>query len=314
MYGVIFMIVTVTINPAIDRTIEVDSLKRGSLNIIKRTVYDAGGKGINVSKTIKALGGKSIAAGFLGGSGGSMIQKALDGLGIASDFVWIDGETRTNTKITENDGSLTELNEKGPFIPQHKVGELMEKLGALAGKDTVFVLSGSVPAGVDKSIYADITKMAHSKGSIVLADTSGEPLSLALSQAPEIIKPNSSELEEYIGIKGASEEELISAADKLISTGIKTVALSMGEKGAVIITDEKRAKCPALDIKVSSAVGAGDAMVAALAYAYENKFSFEDTVRMCMAASAGAAATAGTKPPERSFVEELRKQVKILYI
>lgn len=308
------MIVTVTINPAIDKTVEVDSLARGGLNRIKRTVYDAGGKGINVSKTIKALGGESTATGFLGGNSGKKIADSLEGLGIDTDFVWTDGETRTNTKIVENNGILTELNEQGTFIPERRINELMQKLYSLASDNTLFVLSGSVPAGVDKNIYARITQMTHSRGASVLLDAEGELLRNALCEIPDIVKPNTAELEEYAGISGASEEELIAIVQGLIDKGIKTAALSMGEKGAVIFTEGKRAICPALDIEVRSPVGAGDAMAAALAYAFEKKLSHEYTIRLCMAVSAGAVTTAGTKPPSKTLVKGLINKVVIKYI
>ncbi len=308
------MIVTVTMNPAIDRTVGVDRLVRGGLNRINKTVWDPGGKGINVSKTIKALGGKSIATGFIGGNNGRAIADSLDRLGIDSDFVWIDGETRTNTKITEEGGVLTELNEQGPFVPENKVNELMEKLYSLASENTFFVLSGSVPTGVGKDIYARITHMVHSRGAAVLADADGDLLKNAVIELPDIIKPNRAELEEYSGINGASETELISAAEGLIDKGIKSVVLSMGERGAIFFINGKRIKCPALRVNVSSATGAGDAMSAALAYAYENRLSEEAAIKMCMAVSAGAVTTSGTKPPSKELVEELMKQVEIINI
>ncbi len=305
------MIVTVTMNPAIDKTLETDSLERGALNRIKSTVIDIGGKGINVSKTIKALGGESIATGFLGGNGGCIIADGLKGLGIESDFVWTEGETRTNTKIVESNGILTELNEKGPFISDDKVEELIKKLEGFAGKDTVFVLSGSVPPGICKDIYARITKMAHGAGAAVLVDADGELLSHAVSQMPDIIKPNRAELEEYAGIRGASVKELVNAAEHIAHMGVKTVGLSMGKDGAIILSQGRKVKCPPLSVNVDSTVGAGDAMAAALAYAYERRLSFEDTVKMSMAASAGAVTTAGTKPPDRELVARLMKQVVI---
>ncbi len=308
------MIVTVTMNPAIDKTSEVGSLTKGGLNRIIRSVYDAGGKGINVSKTIKALGGESIATGFLGGSSGRAIADALDSLGIDNDFVWTEGETRTNIKIVESSGGLTELNESGPFIPREKAEELVQKLETLAGKGDILVLSGSVPEGIDKDIYARIPKMAHKKGAAVLIDADGELFKNAVAALPDIVKPNRAELEEYAGLSRPSEEELITAAKGLIDKGIKAVALSMGENGAAILTKNRSVKCPALGVNVNSATGAGDAMVGALAYAFENRLSYEHTIRLCIAVSAGAVTTAGTKPPKKELVDKLMEQVNITYI
>ena len=122
------MIVTVTMNPAIDKTVDIDALERGGLNRIQKVEYDAGGKGINVSKTIRELGGTSIAAGFLGGNAGRTIEAVLNEKGIQNDFIWVDGETRTNTKVFEKSGEVTELNEPGPQILEEQVEQLIKKL------------------------------------------------------------------------------------------------------------------------------------------------------------------------------------------
>ena len=122
------MIITVTMNPAIDKTIEIERLSPGVLHRIKKVAWDAGGKGINVSKTIRELGEKSIATGFLGGSAGKAIADSLTERGIEHDFIWLNGETRTNTKVLEDDGRMTELNEPGPKVSEAQMEELLQKL------------------------------------------------------------------------------------------------------------------------------------------------------------------------------------------
>lgn len=306
------MIVTVTMNPAIDKTVEIERLRHGGLNRIQKVEYDAGGKGINVSKTIRELGGKSVAMGFLAGNSGKTIANVLGEKGIENDFVWVEGETRTNTKVYEKDGTLTELNEPGPAVTEAAVEKLLEKLEEYAGKDTLFVLSGSIPDGVPKDIYARITRRVHEKGSRVLVDADGELFRIALEARPDMIKPNRVELEELFGLAAdACDEELWKAARSLQNQGIETIAVSMGKEGAMFFIGEYQAKCPALSVKIHSTVGAGDAMVAALAYAWEQKTEKEKMVRMCMAVSAGAVMTVGTKPPSAELVETLKKQVVI---
>ena len=306
------MIVTVTMNPAIDKTVEIERLRHGGLNRIQKVEYDAGGKGINVSKTIRELGGKSVAMGFLAGNSGKTIANVLGEKGIENDFVWVEGETRTNTKVYEKDGTLTELNEPGPAVTEAAVEKLLEKLEEYAGKDTLFVLSGSIPDGVPKDIYARITRRVHEKGSRVLVDADGELFRIALEARPDMIKPNRVELEELFGLAAdACDEELWKAARSLQNHGIETIAVSMGKEGAMFFIGEYQAKCPALSVKIHSTVGAGDAMVAALAYAWEQKNGKEEMVRMCMAVSAGAVMTVGTKPPSAELVETLKKQVEI---
>ena len=306
------MIVTVTMNPAIDKTVEIDSLQPGGLNRIKKVEYDAGGKGINVSKTIHELGGVSIATGFLGGNAGKTIENVLNGKNIQNDFLWVEGETRTNTKVFEENGAVTELNEPGPAISEEQIKELLKKLEGYADENTLFILAGSIPNGVDKHVYADIIRLVHAKAAKVLLDADGELFRNSLAAGPDIIKPNRVELEEYAGIDyRASNEELLKLAQGLMEQGIETAAVSMGKSGAMIVRRGYEVKCPALSVKAHSTVGAGDAMVAALAYSWDNKLDNEEMTRLCIAASAGAVTTVGTKPPSRELVDTLMEQVII---
>lgn len=304
------MIITVTMNPAIDKTVEVEALHTGRLNRIKKVEYDAGGKGINVSKTIHELGGESIATGFLGGNSGKTIQNVLDERHIRNDFIWVEGETRTNTKVIESSGAVTELNEPGPVITEEQMDKLLKKLENYAKQTTLFILSGSIPGGAGKDCYAKIIHMAHSYGAQVLLDADGELFSVSLEAVPDMIKPNLAELEEYAGVVcGTSPEGAVKIAKRLLEKGIRTVAVSMGKDGAVFVKKNYAVRCPALKVKAHSTVGAGDAMVAALAYAWEHQLKEEDMVRLCMTASAGAVTTVGTKPPTKELVETLKSQV-----
>lgn len=307
------MIITICMNPAIDKTIEIECLVPGGLNRIQKVEQDAGGKGINVSKTIHELGGKSIATGFLGGNAGKIIESVLKENEIPCDFVYVEGETRTNTKVLEKAGDVTELNEPGAVISEEKLQELLDKLEGYAKEDTLFVLSGSIPKGVDNEIYGKITALVHKKGAKVLLDADGELFRKSLPYGPDMIKPNREELSEYAGLETpATKEELKKLAGNFLQQGIETVAISMGKSGAMFLWNGYCAECPALSVKAHSTVGAGDAMVAALAFAWENKLDRKETIRLCMAASAGAVTTIGTKPPSKELVEELKKQVVIM--
>lgn len=306
------MIITVTMNPAIDKTVEIDQLLPGGLNRIRKVEYDAGGKGINVSKTIRELGGTSIATGFLGGNAGKTIQSVLDKKEIGNDFIQVDGETRTNTKVFEKNGAVTELNEPGPVISEDQIHALLQKLEGYADDHTLFVLAGSIPAGVDRNIYAEITRLVHKKGAKVLLDADGELFRNSLEAVPDIIKPNRVELEEYAGFDyRASQEELLDLARKIRQKGIGTVAVSMGKSGAMLVKDGYEVRCPALSVKAHSTVGAGDAMVAALAYSWDQGLDDDALTRLCIAASAGAVTTIGTKPPTKDLVDQLAEQVII---
>ena len=309
------MIVTVTMNPAIDKTVDIGKFERGDLNRIKRVEIDAGGKGINVSKTIRELGGESIATGFVGGTSGTIIKQVLTDLGLRTDFVEVKGETRTNLKVVEETGEVTELNEPGPEVSDEQLNDLLNRLEGYANPDTLFVLAGSIPAGIPTDIYRKITEQVHQKGAMVLLDADGVLFSESLKGKPDMLKPNRSELERYYQMDyRASEQELVLMGGKLLEQGVSMAAISLGQMGAIFLTKGKRYRCPGLRVKAHSTVGAGDALVAAMAYSWDEKLPLETCIRLCMGASAGAVTSIGTKPPKRSLVDELVEQVELLEI
>lgn len=306
------MIITVTINPAVDKTVEIEELKYGELNRFKNVISDAGGKGINVSKAIKALGGNSIASGFIGGSNGIFIETALNELNINCDFIHIQQNTRSNLKIVENNGRVTELNEPGSKILPNEIDNLIEKLESYANNSSLFVLSGSVPDSVDKNIYKILIEKLKLKGAKILLDADGELFLNGLKAKPNIIKPNRYELENLYNLNHkASDNELIKIGSDILKNGIDLVAISLGKEGAIFIDKNNIIKCNALDVKSHSTVGAGDSMVAALAFGIDNNLDFENCIKLAMAASAGAVTTIGTKPPTLDLINQLEKQVEL---
>lgn len=309
------MIITVTMNPAIDKTADLELLDHGGLNRLSNVLIDAGGKGINVSKTIRELGGKTIATGFIGGSGGVLIEKALSELGIQSDFVVIKNEIRTNMKVVESNGLVTELNEPGPVISKDELNQLIEKLIRYANEDTLFVFAGSIPNGIDTSIYKILIEIVKEKGAKVFLDADGELFVNAIEAKPDIIKPNRHEIEKYFKMDyRADEKELLDMGNELLEKGIRMVTISLGQMGALFITKEQKLRCPGIKVEAHSTVGAGDAMVAALAYGFDKGLSLEECVKLSMATSAGAVTTKGTKPPKRTLVNELMDTVHVIQV
>ncbi len=303
------MIITVTLNPAIDKTAVVDSFNVGKINRIYNIVHDSGGKSINVSKTILSLGGNSIATGYIGGYFGMMLERDLVDNGIPVAFVHIDAETRTNTKILSLTGGETELNEPGPHITEFEKNRLFEKLVGMADENAIFVLSGSIPHGVEKTVYRDLTFALHEKGARVFSDIDGESFKLAMEAVPDLLKPNKSEVLKFFGKTEATQEELIEMGKYFIEKGVKTVIISCGADGALFFNGDKVYKSPAVQVEAKSTVGAGDAMMAVFAYSAERGFDFEETAKMSMAVSAGSVTTEGTKPASKEVVDELLKKV-----
>ncbi len=304
------MIVTVTMNPAVDRTVWLDHLEKGGLNRILNKKTDAGGKGINVSKTIHALGLKSIATGLIGGRSGRMIEKMLEEQEIETDFVAIKGNNRINTKVAEKDGKVTELNELGPHILNAELEELFLKLEKYADENTLFVLSGSVPDGVPNDFYAKVTEMVHKKGSRVFLDADGDLLKKGVQARPDFLKMNQKEMEGLVGKKITDANQAAEFGVELLDLGVGFVVISLGALGAVFLTPDFCVKCPGMKVPVISTVGAGDGMVGALASSWEEGISFEAGIRLAMAVSAAAVTMEGTKPADQMMVMKLYQKVK----
>ena len=306
------MIVTVTMNPSIDKTAEIAELKPGGLNRLGNIIVDAGGKGINVSKMIKALGMESVATGFLGGNTGMEIENMLRLQDIKTDFINIKQTTRTNFKVLSPDYGITEFNEPGAEITAGEMSALREKLLAYAGPGTIFVFSGSLPRGAGGDAYFMLAKDVKAAGASVFIDADGEAFSEALAAKPDFIKPNKFELSQYFGVNDdLPPEKYAGLCGRLIERGIRTVALSMGKQGAVFAAREETLYAPGLSVRALSTVGAGDCMVGALACAFEKGLRLRDAAVLAMAASAGAVTTHGTKPPPKSLVDELMPLVKL---
>ncbi len=235
------MIITVTLNPAVDKTARVKELNIGGLNRIYGMRSDAGGKGINVSRAISALGGESLAMGFLGGAAGSIIRDTLNLEDIRFSFTEIAGETRTNLKLIADDGTITEINEPGPEIASGEFEALRRDMDRQIQAGDLLVLSGSAPRGVPNTIYAELTELAHSRGAKVLLDADGGLFAEALGAKPDIIKPNIHELMEYCAHRGITpsgadeKQKAASAGRMLVSEGIGEVVISMGAEGALFL-------------------------------------------------------------------------------
>lgn len=302
------MITTVTFNPAIDKTAQVPQLIAGGLNRLENVRQDAGGKGINVSKTLKAIGQDSTATGFLAGSAGKFIEDRLDDLGIDHVFVQIEGSTRTNLKVLDAQMNLTELNEAGPTCTKDDLDKLIDQL---SNREGILVLCGNTGPGVPKDIYRTLTEKAHASGLQVILDADGGLFKEGIQAHPDIIKPNRFELAQYFGKReeDMDAQTMIELARTFINEGVRLVVISMGIEGSLFVTRDRALQAPALKIPFQSAVGAGDAMVAALAYSLEHEMNLEDTITLAVAMSAGACMTEGTQPADAATVETLKQEV-----
>lgn len=277
------MIITITCNPAIDKTVYEN-----------KTVFDVGGKGINVSKVLDKLGTKSIATGFIGKDNKDLIINDLNSLNIENHFIEVNGKVRTNTKLIKNN-NLIEQNEDGPTITSNDINNLFDYLKNF--NNEIVVISGSAPSSADKNIYKDMVTLLKKNNNYVILDSSKQIFKNAIEAKPDVIKPNKEEICKYFEVE--YDEQLI--IDKCKNLGIDLICLSLGSEGAIFIAD-KVYKCEPLKINCSSTVGAGDAMVAALAHAKANNLDIKDTIKLAMAAASAACETEGTKPPEKADI------------
>ncbi|MCJ7688225.1 MAG: 1-phosphofructokinase [Clostridiaceae bacterium] len=309
------MIITVTLNPALDKTVEINQFTISSVNRIVSTRLDAGGKGINVSKVIKELRHKSLALGFLGGSSGNYIKNYLDDLNIKNEFLSVKGETRTNLKIIDKvNNTHTDINENGPDLKEEDIANIKEKIMQHCTLKSLVILSGSVPRGIGSSIYGDIIKAVKTKGGKVILDADGEMLMQGIKAGPYMVKPNIDELQKAFGITIHNEDEVIETAKKILEYGVKYVVISQGSEGSLFISRDKVAKAKGIKVGVKSTVGAGDSMVAALAVAVESEYTFEESIKLACATSTANVMTEGTQTGKFEDIEELKKQIIIKYL
>ena len=309
------MIITVTLNPAVDKTVEVDNCTIDSVNRVSSIKLDAGGKGINVSKVVKSLGGESVALGVLAGGTGEFIKNYLDNEEIKNDFSFVPGETRTNIKIVDKvKGTNTDINEPGSSISEEDIKKIKEKVFNNAKQEDILVLSGSVPQGVEKNIYELWIKEAKELGVKTILDADGELLKQGILSGPYLIKPNIHELEKLFGVKIDGIPQVINLCQNIFDYGVNIIAVSLGAEGALFMNKEKTIFAHGIKVKVKSTVGAGDSMVAALAFALDKGYSFEKAVTLSVASATAGVMTEGTTAGELEDILNIEKQVVCEYL
>lgn len=287
------MIATVTLNPAVDKTIRASRVVMGAVNRMDEVTNMTGGKGINVARVLKQYKYSAKALGFLGGYNGQLILDGVRGMGVNPEFTLVSGETRTSINLITDDGYITELLEPGPSISAEEIDLFLSSFRqSIRGCDMV-VISGSAPKGVAPSVYVEMIKIAQELEKKVLVDTSGDNLKAAVDARPFFIKPNLRELEALVGKAVFGLEEVKEASQSLVERGIPHVMVSMGSKG--IMYSYKTPKgveslyLNAPRISVVNSVGSGDSAVAAFAMAIMEELSPEEILKKCVSISAANA-------------------------
>jgi len=300
------LILTITLNPAVDKTIQLDNFQLDQVNRVQAMRIDAGGKGINVSHTIKAMGRESKAFAVIGGHAGEFIKTEMNKEGIEFDYLNVDSETRTNLKIVDSVNNVhTDINEAGPEVDSSFENTIIKRVDELIHKGDVLVLSGSLLPGLTVTLYKKLIDVTSKKEAQVILDADGETLREALKASPDVIKPNIHELRRLVSKVLDHKESIVSFARELIKNGSvkKGILVSLGDQGALWITKDKVLVVDAVQTKVKSTVGAGDAMVAALAIGLSEKMS---DVEMLKLATAAAVARISSDGPIQCSLKQLR--------
>ncbi len=299
------MIYTLTLNPALDYDIYMDSFQEGDLNLSKEVNIRAGGKGINVSKLLANLGIKSKALGYTAGFTGDFIKKNLYDEGIESDFVELDGITRINVKINNN-SKETEIAGLSPKITKEAEEKLIEKISNLQ-KDDILILSGSIPGSIERNIYKKLAEMLP-EGTKIVLDTRGNLLKENLN-GNFLIKPNIAELEEMFETKLSTTADIIEKCTYFLERNVKNIIVSMGGKGALLVNKEGAYIAEAPKGELINSVGAGDSMVAGFIAGIETGRSPEDSFRLAVASGSATAYSYGLG--EKDLIYRLYNEITL---
>ncbi len=307
-----FMIYTVTLNPAIDETLEVRQLLAGGTHRILSRARYAGGKGINAARALRVFAEDCTALTIAGGATGQQLAELLRQEGLPCTIYAAPQPTRVNLKIVSDaDGITTELNETGFLGDTAPAGRLKaELLDRLKPGDTV-VLCGSLPRDLPAGWYRDCITACRAKGARVYLDSAGEPLILGIEGQPDCIKPNREELEPLYGYRLESTEAVAEAAWQLLHRGVGQVVVSLGAEGALLATRRSVLYAAAPSVTALNTTGAGDTMTAALVYAGLHGLTSEDTLRFAVAAASAKVVRSGNQPPVMSDISALLPRVTV---
>ncbi len=309
------MILTVTLNAAIDKSLSVPSFRLGRRHRTVEQRSTAGGKGVNVARLLASLGQPVIATGFVGGATGTRIVEQLTAESILNGFVHIAEESRTNISVLDpTTGEQTEINERGPEVNAAEVELFIEKLIYLARGAAICVLAGSLPRGVDPSFYATLIAELKRLDVVTIVDSEGEAMKLAVRAEPTVISPNMAEAEELVGHEFNDREEQVGALTELRALGSKEAIITLPD-GCVasVLTDghvaEHRVWIEPREAVAS--VGAGDAFLAGYVAARYNGSSAEECLRYAVACGAESTQRLGAGLIDPKGVDELLSEVEV---
>jgi 1-phosphofructokinase family hexose kinase len=305
------LIVTLTINPAIDRIISVDRLAFEDRSYVNSIRESAGGRGINASRVIQSFGGETLAVLISGGESGKRLEEYLAGCGYPISVVAVQNDIRTNLTITDKHGLTVNLNEAGPTLSKTELARVERVVRDSLAKATWLMVCGSLPPGVPASFYGKLIAMARQKKVKTLLDADGDALRLGIEERPTVVAPNQQEAERLLGRTLLTRTQCLEAAERIRKMGAESVVLSLGSRGAVgayraglleALPPRVEAVCP---------IGSGDALAAAYVWSCARKADSADALRWGVATGTASARLPGMNFATLHQAEEVYKVVEV---
>lgn len=305
------MILTLTVNPAIDCTYTTDRISYEDRVYVRTSFEQAGGKGINAAHVIHALGGKVLALATAGGVTGKRLTALLEESHLPVSLIPIRHPIRRNITISDQQGLTIKLDEAGPQI---SAGE--EKRIEAATRDKLegvswLMLCGSLPPGISVDFYARLIEIAREKGVRTLLDAGGEALRVGIQARPTMVKPNRQEAERLLNRSLMTRHQAVEAVGEIAALGVDTVVLSLGSDGALGVSGDSRYHVLAPEIRQACPIGAGDALAATTVWALSRDEPFVEALRWGVAAGTAAAATPGTSFASFTETRQMRERVQV---
>ncbi|MFW7524356.1 1-phosphofructokinase [Vibrio ostreicida] len=304
-------VVTITLNPALDLTGGLDTLKPGKVNLIKQSSLHAAGKGINVARVLSDLGAKVTVTGFLGQENQQLFCQLFTQINAIDAFVRVDGATRINVKLIENDDRVSDINFPGMTISEQAIQQFESTLKTLCVDHQYFVMAGSLPAGVSPQRCASWVSYLQKHGKQVLFDSSQDALKAGIQASPWLVKPNEDELAAFVGSPILSTRECQVAAQAIAQAGVDNVVVSLGPKGVMWLNNHEWIHAQPPTIEVVSTVGAGDTLVAGLCWGHMQAMPKNTLITFAAALSALAVAQIGVGVTDINQVTRLQKKINI---
>ena len=304
-------ILTLTLNPALDITIGLDTLRPGQVNRSQAQHSHAAGKGLNVAQVLADLGHSVTVGGFLGRDNLQPFEALIDGRGFTDCFVRVPGETRSNIKLVEADGRVTDINGQGPEVDEAARSALLHRLEQIAPGHDAVVVAGSLPRGLSADWFRQLLERLKAQGLKVVLDSSGEALRVGLQSAPWLVKPNTEELGEVLGLAVDNLAQQRAAAKRLLDSGVEHVVVSAGEQGVTWFSRDLALQARPPKVRVASTVGAGDSLVAGMVHGLLLAEAPAQTLTRATAIAAQVVTQVGFGIHDREHLAQLEAAVQL---